>query len=281
MTNETEVVRFSAQTLRQTADAVDAAMDVVERAALDQAAVISAQEALIAELRERIASEQFVLSLRPSNIPPGWKFDPSDTRNTIVVEGDKIHGRITGLLGDNSTFARMRAFLPEYYDIAPRKSFQLRGRFAPRQPITKYVRFLGTDNYKAVMKTSAETVGCGTGDEWRVMFGCYSDGLPRLLSHHQDHGAPIELYKGSQPLSVGMHTVEIDFDPKKDATGSFAIRLDGVQVASRSNLVTVPSTVPNEQVVVTRLVACIDGANEWVGKTLDVDLYEVDFAAEL
>mgnify|MGYP000016330388 CR=1 FL=1 len=42
---------------------------------------------------------------------------------------------------------------------------------------------------------------------------------------------------------------------------------------------TVPSTVPVAERVVTRVVTCIDGANQWTTKAVEVEVEEATFEA--
>jgi hypothetical protein len=135
-----------------------------------------------------------------------------------------------------------------------------------------YYSFLRTDNYVATLKGTTTKVGCAGGNEWRVGLMMYPGNVVEFQSTHQNKST-IVLWKGI--LLPGQHTVSFAVDPKADGTGSWNLTIDGKFYSGVGQ--TVPSTVPVAERVVTRAVTCIDGANKWVTKAVEVEIEEAVF----
>ncbi len=173
---------------------------------------------------------------------------------------------------NGSTFARYRAKLPEVYGIAPRGWFKLSAKIRLLTSADHYYSFLRTDNYVGTLKGTTTKVGCATGGEWRVGLMMQPGNVVEFQSTHQG-GTTLVLWRGS--LLPGDHVVSFALDPKADATGSWSLTIDGVTRTGTGQ--TVPSPVPVAERVVTRVVTCIDGANKWTEKAVEVEVVEAAF----
>jgi hypothetical protein len=167
-------------------------------------------------------------------------------------------------------------------DFAARKRFAITADFSlPTDFYTRqesYLRWITTDNFPGIMRSGAK-VGALTADEWRVGFLVYgNDHRPRLISSHEGREELI-LWTGPQ-LSTGRHIVKLDFTPSQTTTGAFTLVIDGMQVASQGNIRTVPLTLADSEVVVTRVNGGIDGAANQATQRVSVELHSFNFTAE-
>jgi hypothetical protein len=180
-------------------------------------------------------------------------------------------------------YARVRKPLPEKDDFAAKKDFTLKVDFElPSNFYTQqesYMRFFNTDNYPGKYKSTGATVGALSADEWRVGFLVFGgDKLPRLQSAHENHET-LTLWKGSQQLPVGRHTAELKFTPSTTTAGSWELLIDGVKVGGQTGVKTVPATVQQSEIAVTRVVGCLDGAADQDTKSIQLYLHSLQFTA--
>lgn len=210
-----------------------------------------------------------------------WEQGTTTAADTITVvtrpDGKRVFRAKAGNHPPNSggsTFARYRAKLPEAYGIAPRGWFSLSAKVRLLTNADNYYSFLRTDNYVGTMKGTTTKVGCSTGSEWRVGLMLYPGNEVRFESTHQGNST-LTLWRG--PLLPGDHSVSFGVDPKADATGSWSLTIDGVTRTGTGQ--TVPTSVPVAERVVTRAVTCIDGANLWTTKAVEVEVEEATFTA--
>jgi hypothetical protein len=181
-------------------------------------------------------------------------------------------------------YARVRRKLPERDDVAIstpftlQSTFELPANFYDQQQ--SYLRVMTTDNSLATYRTSGTKVGTSSPDEWRVGLAVYGgDGLFRLVSDHQNHSTLV-LWKAPTRLATGVHTVTIDFVPSRTKGGSWDLYIDDRQAGSGDNVQTVPASVSADDMVVTRVAGCIDGASEQDAKSVQVNLYSLSVAAD-
>jgi hypothetical protein len=249
-------------------------------------------QATIAELEARLAvlGQQFTftppLNLFSTALSVGvndtvWEKSTTTAADTITAitrpDGKQVFkakagGHIANSSG--STYARYRAKLPETFGMAPRGWFSMSAKVNLLTNADYYYSFLRTDNYVATMKGTTTKVGCAGGNEWRVGLMMYPGNVVQLQSTHQNNRT-IVLWAGT--LLPGEHTVAFAIDPEIDSSGSWDLAIDGKLYGGKGQ--TVPSTVPVSERVVTRAVTCIDGANRWVDKAVEVEVEEAVFSA--
>jgi hypothetical protein len=210
-----------------------------------------------------------------------WERSTTSAADTITTvtrpDGVKVFRAKAGGHAPNSsgsTYARYRVKLPEVYGIAPRGWFSLSAKVRLLTNADNYYSFLRTDNYVGTMKGTTAKVGCASGSEWRVGLMLYPGNDLRLESTHQGNST-LTLWRGS--LLPGDHSVSFALDPKADAGGSWSLTIDGVTRTGSGQ--TVPTSVPVSERVVTRAVTCIDGANKWTTKAVEVEVEEATFTA--
>lgn len=252
----------------------------------DNDALVASLEARIADLEAQVAAlapapQSFSTRLAVGVNDTVWERSTTSTLDTITVvtrpDGKRVFRAKAGAHQPNSsgsTFARYRAKLPELYGIAPRGWFGMSARVRLLTSADNYYSFLRTDNYVATVKGTTTKVGCSNGSEWRVGLMLYPGNDLRFESTHQGN-ATIVLWRGT--LLPGDHTVAFRVDPKADGTGSWSLTIDGATYGGTGQ--TVPSTVPVAERVVTRAVTCIDGANRWTTKAVEVEVEEAVFEA--
>lgn len=210
-----------------------------------------------------------------------WERSTTTAADTITTvtrpDGKRVFRAKAGAHQPNSsgsTYARYRAKLPEVYGIAPRGSFGMSAKVRLLTNADHYYSFLRTDNYAATVKGTTTKVGCSNGSEWRVGLMLYPGNDLRFESTHQGN-ATLVLWRGT--VLPGDHTFYFGMDPKADASGSWSLTIDGKTYHGTGQ--TVPSTVPVAERVVTRAVTCIDGANKWTTKAVEVEVEEAVFQA--
>ena len=194
--------------------------------------------------------------------------------------------RVTCSVGgfDASThYARLRRKLPENDNFAPRGPFTIgAGIELPDDFYSQaesYMRFITTDNYPGQLRDSGTVVGATSSNEWRVGFLIYgSDQLPRLVSEHQNRET-IVLWKGDNRLPTGANNIEIDFTPSQGTDGAFEVSINGQIVAAATAVRTVPTSVPPEEVVVTRVGTCFDGAANQDSRRVTLHVTSFSFVA--
>ncbi len=264
------------------ADALDA--NVAQDAA--HAAEVAALRARIATLEAQVAQQPLAPAPFTTRLAVGvndtvWERSTTSTLDTITTvtrpDGVRVFRARAGNHQPNSsgsTFARYRIKLPEVFGLAPRGVFGMSARVRLLTNADHYYSFLRTDNYVATVKGTTTKVGCSNGSEWRVGLMLYPGNDLRFESTHQNNST-IVLWRGT--LAPGDHVVSFTVDPKADATGSWSLTIDGVTRTGTGQ--TVPSTVPVAERVVTRAVTCIDGANKWTTKAVEVEVEEATFTA--
>ena len=173
-----------------------------------------------------------------------------------------------------STFARYRIKLPEVYGIAPSDWFSLSAKVRLLTNADNYYSPLRTDNYVGTLKGTTTKVGCATGNEWRIGLMFYPGNELRLESTHQGKST-LTLWRGT--VLPGDHYFHYAFDWKPDGTGSWSLTIDSTTYTGKGQVI--PLTVPAVERVVTRAVTCIDGANKWTTKAVEVEVEEATFTA--
>jgi len=279
---DAEVASLTAA-LEQARAEVVAAIEAADADAADLEAIISGLEARIAELEAQVLelTPKFSTRLAVGVNDTLWEQSVTSPADTITVvtraDGKKVFRAKAGghaPNGSGSTYARYRIKLPEVYGIAPRGWFRLSGKIRLLTNADHYYSPLRTDNYVGTLKGTTTKVGCSNGSEWRVGFMLYPGNEVRAESTHQGHST-ITLWRGT--LLPGIHNVSIAMDPQADGSGSWVLSIDGVTTTGTGQ--TVPSTVPVAERVVTRVVTCIDGANRWTTKVVEVEVEEAVFEA--
>lgn len=212
----------------------------------------------------------------------GWSTETSGSAEKVVIQNNRAECTAGGYSA-STHYARMRRKLPEQDNFAAKKDFVIRANFElPSNFYSQqesYMRFFNTDNFPGVYKSTGATVGALTADEWRVgllVFG--GDKLLRLQSAHENY-TTLTLWKASQQLPIGKHDVQLSFTPSKTNTGSWELIIDGVKVGGQTGVQTVPSSVQDSEIAVTRVVGCIDGAADQDTKPVQVYLNSLNFTA--
>lgn len=267
--------------LAQAQQLIDAKQAWIDGAKVDIAALEERVDDLEAQVAALSPAPEFVARVAPGVNEAQWEKSTTTAADTITTvarpDGTKVFRAKAGNHQPNSsgsTFARMRAKLPETFGIAPRGRFGMSARVRLLTVADHYYSFLRTDNYAATLKGTTTKVGCSNGSEWRVGLMLYPGNEVRFESTHQGNST-IVLWRG--PLLPGDHVVSFTVDPKADSTGSWSLTIDGVTRTGTGQ--TVPSTVPAAERVVTRAVTCIDGANKWTSKAVEVEVEEATFTA--
>lgn len=237
--------------------------------------------ARISDLEASAAPAAFSTRLAVGVNETAWERSTTTAADTITTvtrpDGKRVFRAKAGAHLPNSsgsTYARYRAKLPELYGIAPRGVFSFSARVRLLTSADHYYSFLRTDNYAATLKGTTTKVGCSNGSEWRVGLMLYPGNELRFESTHQNSGTLV-LWRGL--LLPGDHVVSFTVDPKADASGSWSLTIDGATYGGIGQ--TVPSSVPVAERVVTRAVTCIDGANKWTAKAVEVEVEEAVFTA--
>lgn len=205
----------------------------------------------------------------------GWDRETSGSGERFVNKTDHIECYAGGYSA-GTHYARIRKKLPETLGYSAAGEFWLTGTFELPSNFYEqnesYMRFFGTDNF-----LKAES---GSGQEWRVGLFIYGgDRLPRVISDHEATST-LELWKGTNRLSTGKHTVAIHMIPSSGSSGSWELFVDGVKVGGQTGVKTVPSSVPLGEQVIQRIYGCIDGAAAQDTKTMQVNLYSLELRAK-
>lgn len=224
----------------------------------------------------------FSRAFAPSGDVSGWGLELSDDRQSMTNDGTRVTCSVGGFEA-STHYARLRRKLPEQDNFAPGGPFtigagiELPADFYSRAE--SYMRFITTDNYPGSMRDSGTVVGATSNNEWRVGFLIYgSDQLPRLVSEHQNRET-IVLWKGSSRLPTGANNIEIDFTPSQGSGGAFEVSVNGQVVGAATGIRTVPTTLPTEEVVVTRVGTCFDGAAEQDSRRVTLHVTSFSFVA--
>jgi hypothetical protein len=267
---------------------LDLSVAIAERveAEADWSSYSASLLARIADLEAQVAAltpapETFTTRLAVGVNDTVWERSTTSTLDTITTvtrpDGKRVFRAKAGAHQPNSsgsTFARYRIKLPEVHGIAPRGRFGMSARVRLLTSADHYYSFLRTDNYAGTLKGTTTKVGCSNGAEWRVGLMMYPGNEVRFESTHQGK-ATLTLWRGS--LLPGDHDVSFEVDPQVDASGSWRLTIDGATVVGSGQ--TVPSTVPEAERCITRAVTCIDGANKWTTKAVEVEVEEAIFEA--
>lgn len=227
----------------------------------------------------------------------GWDTEvssttPPATENISFSTDHMVHtygGYDNNLVGVTTHFARIRRKLPERDGVVAEGQFTLwLDYYLPSNYYTQheaYVRFMNSDNFKTTL--GGAPVGSLDADEWRFGFYIYGgDKKFRILSEHENHAwAGSELWvsptAGATFMPVGRHTIELYIDPQKTATGAFWLKIDDVEVANVTGVATVPPTVSDPEMVVTRAVFGPDGAAQQDTKVETFHTYGGEFTASM
>lgn len=232
--------------------------------------------------------------LRPASSLSGWGLETSAAGESIVDAGDYLNINVGGFVPtppNNTHYARARRKLPETDNFLPVKDFVIKADFElPSNFWTQhesYGRLCNTDNFTTTM--NGQSVGALNANEWRVGLYLYSDHIFRLISAHQNF-EELVLWQanaaGASFMAVGRHTCQITFNPKKDATGSYAVLIDGAvpgaasgKPASATNVRTCPTTLANSELAITRMVFGADGFAAQNTKVLPLKIWSGDLLA--
>lgn len=213
-----------------------------------------------------------------------WRLQAADqSREFVTVRDDHVECTAGGFADDVGThFARIRRDLDlvegftAQGPMAIASDFELPSDFYDRQDA--YMRILTLDNYRFPMYRSETTPGANDDDEWRVGFLLYSDQRFRLVSDHQNNGH-ITLWTADQQLPTGRHTVRVEFTPSQTTDGSWSLYIDNQLVGSATGVQTVPSTLEPNEVAVTSIGGCIDGAASQDRQSVTMRVYSIEFEA--
>ena len=115
-------------------------------------------------------------------------------------------------------------------------------------------RLMNTDNYTTTLNGSP--VGASDANESRTSVFINSNHSLRVIVDHETTSNKI-LYISQAPLAVGQHTLELF--GSLNTVAPWYLRVDGVVVASGTEMLSMGDTAPSERVA-TRFVAGIDGA---------------------
>lgn len=218
------------------------------------------------------------------NAVDGWSNETSGDPERLVARSTHLECHA----GGNSAgthYARVRRKLPERDGVAIAKRFTIEATFELPADFydrhQSYMRLITTDNYPGKNRSNGSEVGTSSPDEWRVGFTIYGgDGMFRLISDHENH-SNIVLWKAGSRLPVGRHTVTINFAPSRSSDGAWELFVDGARVGGAAGVQTVPSSVKDRDIVVTRVGGCIDGASQQDDRSIRVDLHALSFRGEL
>lgn len=179
-------------------------------------------------------------------------------------------------------FARIRRKIPRHDGYAAsglmitEMDYELPADFYDRQD--SYMRILTLDNYPTE-DPDGKTWGANDDDEWRIGFLLYDDQMFRLISEHQNNDK-IVLWEASERIPTGRHSVKVEFYPSQGSSGYWNLYLDGEHVAGESGVQTVPSSLHPDEVVMTGVGGCLDGAARQDSRTVSMRVYTIEFSAE-
>jgi hypothetical protein len=213
----------------------------------------------------------------------GWANETSGDVERFADRGTHLECHAGGDSA-GTHYARVRRKLPERDDVAIRQGFSLEGAFELPPNFydrhESYMRVLTAENTRGTYRSSGSSVGTSSSDEWRVGFAIYGgDGRFRLISDHQNHDN-IVLWTASERLPTGHHVVRFDFVPSRGTDGAWALHIDGELVGGATGVRTVPTSVADDDVVITRVGGCIDGASQQDEESVQVDLYSLSVSAQ-
>lgn len=213
----------------------------------------------------------------------GWSNETSGDVERFTDRGTHLECHAGGDSA-GTHYARVRRKLPERDDVAIRQGFSIEGAFELPSNFydrhESYMRVITAENTRGKYRSSGSSVGTTSSDEWRVGFAIYGgDGRFRLISDHQNHDNII-LWTASERLPTGHHVVRVDFVPSRGTDGAWALHIDGELVGGESGVRTVPTSVSDDDVVITRVGGCIDGASKQDEKSVQVNLYSLSVSAQ-
>ena len=218
------------------------------------------------------------------HINDGWSNETSGVVEFFAAQATHLECHAGGE-SSGTHYARVRRKLPERDNFAIRKrfsiesTFELPGNFYEQHE--SYMRLITTENSPGSYRSSDTTVGTSSPDEWRVGVAIYrGDGLFRLVSDHKNHST-IVLWTAPTRLATGWHTVKINFAPSRTSAGAWDLYIDDARVGSGANVQTVPISVRESDVVVTRIGGCLDGASDQDQTSIHVNLSSIEVRAEI
>ena len=218
-----------------------------------------------------------------ANANQGWSNEASGDVEWFADRGTHLECHAGGDSA-GTHYARVRRKLPERDDVAIRQGFSIEGAFELPSNFydhhESYMRVITAENTRGQYRSSGNSVGTTSSDEWRVGFAIYGgDGRFRLISDHQNHDNII-LWTANARLPTGHHVVRVDFVPSRGTDGAWALHIDGELVGGEGGVRTVPTSVDDDDVVITRVGGCIDGASQQDEKSVQVNLYSLSVSAQ-
>jgi hypothetical protein len=200
----------------------------------------------------------------------GLSIETAGSGESIVVVDNAWYMTVGGY-PSSTHYARLRYKLPERDGIIlttfyMRVVIVLPPDFYDRQE--SGLRLMNTDNYGTTL--DGVQVGTPGSAEFRTGVYIHKDHSLRIRSDH-DHVSVKDFYQSATPLPVGEHTLELFGDVSKDAYWYF--KIDG-EIVTSGNDTLAADTVPEDERVITRLVAGIDGASSQDTKQVSVYVRE-------
>jgi hypothetical protein len=213
----------------------------------------------------------------------GWSNEASGDVERFADRGTHLECHAGGDSA-GTHYARVRRKLPERDDVAIQQGFSIEADFELPSNFydrhESYMRVVTAENTQGKYRSSGQSIGTDSSDEWRLGFAIYAgDGLFRLISDHQNH-ENIILWTAAQRLPTGRHVVRIEFVPSRATDGAWALHIDGERVGGEAGVRTVPTSVDSEDVVVTRVGGCVDGASKQDNRSVQVNLFSLSVRAQ-
>jgi hypothetical protein len=72
----------------------------------------------------------------------------------------------------------------------------------------------------------------------------------------------------------------VEFVPSRGTDGAWALYIDGERVGGATGVRTVPGSVNADDVVITRVGGCVDGASKQDNRSVQVNLYSLAVSAQ-
>lgn len=247
------------------------------------ASLTATSQALLA-IADNVAAT-FDITLNPAVSTSGWSLETTGfSTESITVVSDHIECIAGGVAG-STHYARIRRKLPENDLFAANDDWILKANMELKADFYTqkegYTRILGTDNFPAAI--NGITYGAGSADEWRVaLYYDTTESKLKLASAKENQADALVLWTDSvaQRIVAGAATdVELRFTPSKTTGGSWEVLIGGASIDSDTGVQTVPTSVADSEMYVTRIVAGIDGAYLQDTKTLQNDIYSIQFTA--
>ncbi len=204
----------------------------------------------------------------------GWGTETSGPTEKVTATLNSWVCEAGGYLA-TTHYARLKYKVPEKAGMVLTTFYMKVVVFLPRKFYSQQdagFRLMNTDNHTTLLNGSP--VGANDKNESRTSVYINSNHTMQVIVDHELNSKKI-LYTSQGRLPVGEHTIELF--GSLDEVAPWYLRVDGVVVASGTEMLSTDDTTPNERVA-TRFVVGIDGAADQDANLMRVRIKSFEIA---